>query len=86
MKEHKKTRFPIPCRAARAVLHIQLPLLTVASVAFLCSYLAERSIDPLLANARYAASLEYLLASLCLSLLSALVAQVLEWDREIHAG
>jgi len=35
----KKRRFPSPCRAARIILHIELPLTVLYAVVFLISYL-----------------------------------------------
>ena len=63
----KKQNLPLPGPAARALLHIQLPLVVVAAVAFLISYLQARAISPSYANLHYPYQLEYILASLSIS-------------------
>lgn len=69
MKQQKR-------KTARIILHTQFPLITVALIAILISYLNDRRIDPLLANRTYPAFLEYILASIAIVLGGCLLAEL----------
>lgn len=60
-----KKHFPGP--AARMILRIDLPILLLASVVLLISYLQAREIDPAYANVYYGQGVEYILASFVLA-------------------
>ncbi|MBQ9132622.1 MAG: hypothetical protein IJX62_09170 [Clostridia bacterium] len=60
----KQQKIPFPGPAARAVLHIQLPLVLLSAVTLLIAYLQARESAPAYANLFYPYQLEYLVASL----------------------
>ena len=69
-------------KTAKLILCSQLPIITIALVALLISYLTDRKIDPLLANHTYPAHLEYIMASLAIMLGGCVLAELAERDRE----
>lgn len=67
-------------RSASMILSILLPLLLLVTVILLISYLIEREATPLYANAYYGGMLEYILASLTITVGGAFLAEVAEYD------
>lgn len=64
------------------IFSILLPLQLLSAVTLLISYLMEREQTPLYANAYYSGMLEYIIASLALTVGGALLAQITEYDVE----
>ena len=68
----------IPKKYTRLLLRITLPILVVFFVAVLISYLDARAIDPVGANLRYPAYVEYILSSCVLAAMGAFMASIME--------
>ena len=56
----KRIRFPLPCRHARLILQIELPLTVIFAVTFLISYLICFEVSPAVANLYYPPLMIYL--------------------------
>ena len=78
MKKAKSIK--LPCKTGRMILHVTLPLILLAAVALLLSFLAERETDPIRAYTYYPAALEYIVASITISFGGMLLAEVADRD------
>lgn len=77
----QKHPLPFLCAQARLFLRIALPLVLVASVTFLISYLQSRAHDPVVANRLYPVLLEYLIAGVVITEAGAvLIDYIVRWD------
>ncbi len=74
----RKIRLPLPCRRARIILHIELPLIVLSAVVFLVSYLMAFESDPVWANIHYKPLLVYLLYPVMITVFSILLVERLE--------
>ncbi|MBQ7335935.1 MAG: hypothetical protein IJW92_05645 [Clostridia bacterium] len=68
----------LPCRAARLILHIELPLLLLSAVIFLLSYLQQREINPAYAISYYSSTVGYLFFPAVITAFSVLLVERLE--------
>ena len=71
-------RYRLPCRSARIVLHIELPLCVLYAVVFLISYLISSETDPVWANIYYRPLLSTLLYPVMITAFSVLLLERLE--------
>ncbi len=69
----KQRRTRLPCRWARMILHIELPLTVLLALAFLISYLKARTTDLGYALYRYPPLVGYLLYPLVITAFSVLL-------------
>lgn len=69
----KKRKFRLPCPAARLILHIELPLVTLSALIFLLSYLEQRETALAYAINYYPPLVQYLLFPLVITAFSVLL-------------
>ena len=69
----KKRNFRLPCPAARLILHIELPLVTLSALIFLLSYLEQRETALAYAINHYPPLVQYLLFPLVITAFSVLL-------------
>lgn len=81
-KQMKKRKIHKPGRPAKFVLHIGLPVIVLASVALLLSYLTARQVDPVWANLYYPQLLEYPIASVAILLSGFLLIEITDQERK----
>lgn len=71
-----------PCKCARVILGINLPIIIISLIAILISYLICREITPVTAALYYRGSLEYIFASLAITVGGALLADVVSKEQQ----
>lgn len=77
----KKITNYTPGKYSRAILHIEMPLIVLASLVFLISYLIARETDPIYANIHYPSMVVYLFYPIVITAFSILLVERLErWD------
>lgn len=64
------------------ILRIHLPILTLSLVTLLLSYLTDRATDPLLATRYHSGMLEYIFASLAITVGGCLLSELVNRDMD----
>lgn len=79
----KHSRLPMPGIFAVRILLCELPFILLYAVAFLIHFLTDYRIDPLGSAYRYSELLEYITVPLLICLATALIADLLERERDM---
>ena len=78
--QNKNTNYTLG-RYSRIILHIEMPLILLASLVFLISYLIARETDPIYANLHYPSMVVYLFYPIVITAFSILLVERLErWN------
>ncbi len=75
MKKYNKY---LPCRTARILLHIEMPLILLNSVIFLLSFLCDRAKNAAFALHHYPPLVQYLFFPIVITLFSVLLIERLD--------
>ena len=70
--------FPSPGRYARILLHIEAPMIVLAGIVFLISYMIDREMRPVWASVHYPSMVVYLLYPIMITAFSVLLVERLE--------